>query len=52
MRQGTEPFKPVIEYEGITLGSKLDSGYWAVITLIILAALPVAPTIAGITRID
>ncbi|MBT5889436.1 MAG: hypothetical protein HOH52_06590, partial [Halieaceae bacterium] len=52
MRQGTEPFKPVIEYEGITLRSKLDSGYWAVITLIILAALPHPPSQASPVSTD
>ena len=52
MGQGTEPFKPVIEYEGITLRSKLDSGYWAVITLIILAALPHPPSQASPVSTD
>ena len=52
MQRGAEPFKPLIEHEVITLGSKLNSWYWAVITLIILAALPHPPSQASPVSTD
>ena len=44
---GAESFKLLIEYEVITLGSKVNSWYWAVITLITVAALPHPPSQAS-----
>ena len=52
MQRGAEPFKPLIEHEVITLGSKLNSWYRAVITLIILAALPHPPSQASPVSTD
>ena len=52
MRQGTEPLKPLIEHEVITLGSKLNSWYRAVITLIFLVALSHPPSQASPVSTD
>ena len=44
--------KPLAEYEVITLGSKLNRGYWAVIVLIAVAALPYPPSQASPVSTD
>ena len=52
MRQGTEPLKPLIEHEVITLGSKLNSWYRAIITLIFFVALSHPPSQASPVSTD
>ncbi len=52
MRQGTESLKPLSENEVMTLGSKLNSWYRAVITLIFLVALSHPPSQASPVSTD